>query len=518
MRPILSRAALRSAAAAVTVLVAASYQAAADSTDTPPVPSLTWVDCENGFECATARVPLDYRRPLGRAISLAVIRHRVADPAQRAGTLLLQPGGPGNSGLAFATRTFPTLRPELRDRFDIVGFDVRGVGQSGQLRCWSDAEYSQAFAAAKGRPGADGFDFALRTATEFDAACQQRAGELLPYVGTGYVARDIDLLRQALGEERISFYGRSFGSYIGTVYASMFPRRVRAMVLDAGYDPVHYADRPYAYDRPQFQALDAAANRFFDWCAATPNLCPFGSGQPKVAFHQLLADLDTEPVAVPGKGVANGFTVVYRLVFNLNSGRARWPELGRALQQAQVRDTNSMLLAPQVTASFDFVTVNAVVECADRAYPSDVRQLRRNLAESVRLAPLLGAAVGYAPPFYDHNHAFACSRWPAERVSRHTGSYRAAGSPPILVVGVTGDPDTPYRDSVTLARTLDNGRLLTFRAEGHAGFNRSQCVTTAVTAYLADLTVPRRGAVCADEPAPGRPNRPLPPADPHVHP
>ena len=175
------------------------------------------------------------------------------------------------------------------------------------------------------------------------------------------------------------------------------------------------------------------------------------------------------------------------------------------MQRAQQRDSTSFLLRPPSPASFDFLTVNVVVECIDRDYPRSRERLRRELATSVRQAPLLGPSIGYGPPTYDHNHAPACVQWPGARTSRHRGDYRAAGSTPILVIGTSGDPDTPYRDAVALTRILDNARLLTFRAEGHAAFDRSRCVAAAVTSYVIDLTLPRPHASCADEAQPSPP-------------
>lgn len=466
---------------------------------TPAIPSLTWAPCD-GFECATAQVPLDYRRPSGRTIPLALIRRQVADPAQRKGTLFLQPGGPGNSGVSFVRNSYAALPDELRDQFDVFGFDVRGVGLSGQLQCWDDAEYSRAVSTALGRPASEtAFEQAIQQARSFNAACLQNAADLLPYVGTGYVARDIDLLRQALGERQLTFYGRSFGSYIGTVYADLFPQRVRAVVLDGGYDPHRYASQPYKYDRTQYIALDAAVERFFAWCGNTPSMCTFGSGRPRAAFERLTRSLDAAPVPIPGQGLANGYTLAYRLMFNINGGKLAWPTLATALEQAKQRDSRSFLLRPPSPASFDFLTVNVVVECIDRKYPRSRERLRRELITSTRRAPLMGPSIGYGPPTYDHNHAPACVQWPGARTSRHHGTYRATGSAPILVIGTTGDPDTPYRDAVALSRSLDNARLLTFRAEGHAAFDRSQCVAAAVTSYLVDLTLPRRHMTCADE-------------------
>ncbi|MER5777443.1 alpha/beta hydrolase [Streptomyces sp. NPDC002039] len=493
---------------AVTALLGATPVAATATTPTaPPVPDLAWGPCADpgdGFECATARVPLDHRRPTGPTIPLAVTRHLAADRAHRTGVLVLHPGGPGNSGVNFARDSYDALPAPLRDTFDVVGYDMRGVARSGQVECWNDTEYSAAVDAARGVPGPGALRGAVRQGLDFATACRQRSGDLVPFIGTDSNAKDMDLLRQALGEETLSFYGRSFGSYVGTVYAAQFPRRVRAMVLDGAYDPQRYANVPYAYDAKQFVALDTAVGRFLDWCAQNATACGFGEGRPRQAFEQLKRDLDADPVISASGRPATGYTLAYRLMFNINSGKEIWPYLGEALRAAQARQS-SFLLSPPSPASFDFLNVNMAVECADRAYPTSPLLLGALVSAHVASAPLLGPAIGLGPPTYDHNHAPTCAQWPADRPSRFEGSYRAAGSAPILVLGTTGDPDTPYQDARSLARTLDNGRLLTFNAEGHTAYNRSACVSALVNDYLATLALPARGTVCADETPPESP-------------
>ncbi|MFE1832354.1 alpha/beta hydrolase [Streptomyces yangpuensis] len=468
------------------------------------VPVLAWGPCtgpRDGFECATARVPLDHRRPTGPTIALAVTRRAAADPARRTGVLLLHPGGPGNSGVDFARNSHAALPAALRDTFDVVGYDMRGVARGARVECWDDEEYAAAVDAARGVPGPGALQRAVRQGADFAAACRQRSGGLVPFVGTGFNARDIDLLRRALGEETLSFYGRSFGSYVGTVYAAQFPRRVRAMVLDGAYDPHLYADVPYAYDAAQFAALDAAVGRFLDWCAQEAAVCGFGDGRPRQAFEDLKRALDADPVITAGGRPATGYTLAYRLMFGINAGREIWPYLGEALRAAQDRRA-SFLLSPPSPASFGFLTVNTAVECADRRYPPGRPLLGALVGAHAASAPLLGPPVGLGPPAYDHNHAPACVPWQEDRPGRFEGSYRAAGSAPILVLGTTGDPDTPYQDAVALAGTLENGRLLTFAAEGHTAYNRSACISALVNGYLVTGALPARGTVCADEAPP----------------
>lgn len=498
------------AAALAALALLAPPVTAVDPTAEAPAPARApapaWEPCVKApqvpdipYECATVRVPLDYRDPARATLDLPLIRVRAADPARRIGTLVLQPGGPGNSGVDFVRGNYVDLPAELRDRFDVLGFDARGVGRAAQVRCWDDARYSQAVTRALGRPGVDGFQGAVGEAVDFNRACLANSADRVSYVGTGYVARDLDLIRESIGEEQLSFYGRSFGTFIGTVYADAFPARVRAMALDGAYDPIAYAERPYSYDLPQFLALDQAVGRLLDWCRVTPDACAFGDGDPRAAFERLVRALDENPVPIPAKGTANGYTLVYRLMFNINGGRADWPDLAAALTRAEARDPASFLLAPPTPGSFAFLTPNVVVECNDRVYPEGEFVLASQLVVASRLAPLLGPTMAYGPPTYDHNHAPACTRWPAERASRHDGPYTAEGSAPLLVLGTTGDPDTPYRDAVALTGMLDNARLLTFQAEGHTAFGRSSCARDAVVRYLADGVLPPEGTVCADE-------------------
>ncbi|WP_328619104.1 hypothetical protein [Streptomyces sp. NBC_00354] len=194
---------------AVTALLGGGPGAATATTlAAAPVPVLSWGPCDaadaddpgDGFECATARVPLDYRRPTGRTIPLAVTRRLAADPAHRTGVLLLHPGGPGNSGVDFARNSYDALPASLRDAFGVVGYDMRGVARSGQVECWNDKEYSAAVDAARGVPGPGALQTAVRQGLDFATACRERSGELVPFVGTGSNAKDIDLLRQALAE------------------------------------------------------------------------------------------------------------------------------------------------------------------------------------------------------------------------------------------------------------------------------------------------------------------------------
>jgi pimeloyl-ACP methyl ester carboxylesterase len=496
------------------ILVAATLSATgtvaaagADSVSLPgglpgvTVPRLSWTGCDNGFQCATAQVPRDYRNPTAGTIPLSLKRHLATDPAHRIGSLFVNPGGPGGSGADFAGTVSAGLA-QVANRFDVIGFDPRGVARSGQVSCLSADETQQTWAGVPAwwRPGA--FERGQRYAARFDAACQARSGGMLPYIGTEYVARDMDLLRAAVGDEKLNYLGVSFGTMIGTVYANLFPTRIRAMTLDGAYDPEAYANNPYKYDYGQYVALERSLDRFLHWCAGDGRKCGFGASQgPAAAFDALVAALDEHPLRdAKGKIIATGATLTYGVMFALNAGRRAWPRLGLELRRAADQRVG-VLLEPSGSAA-DFFAANVAVECADRIYPPSKLVLRVNLALAAASAPRMGPVAAWGPPGYDHSHANACQQWPAKRASRYAGPWHAEGAPPILVVGTTGDPDTPYQDAVTLAGELDNGHLLTFVGEGHSAIGRSSCARAAAVAYLIDLRVPQAAAHCDDDPPP----------------
>ncbi|HWO62416.1 MAG TPA: alpha/beta hydrolase [Umezawaea sp.] len=465
-------------------------------TDAPPAPPLAWTDCGDGFQCATAEVPLDYHDPKGPKIGLGVTRKQATDPAQRIGSLFLNPGGPGG-GTDALVRFFSTAGPsELRARFDIIGFDPRGVERSSPLACQSQAEYTEAWSQATSRPAEGGFDRSLVQGKQFADACQRESARLLPFVGTEYVARDMDLMRQAVGDEKLNYFGISYGTYIGTVYANLFPDRIRVLALDGAYNPETYANRPYEYDLGQFVAVESALTRLLDWCSRTPAECAFGDGNPRAAFVELQNSLDADPVrAEDGTFVGNGALLTFNVVRGLSDGLAAWPEIAKGLLAAERDRSGDLLKAPPAVS----LAANTSVECADRLFPMGKGQLRAQLAKASEAAPLTGPALAYAVPSYDHAHATACTQWPVRSKSRFAGPFGARTAPPILVVGSTGDPDTPFPDAVALASTLRGGRLLTYRGEGHTGFlNSKQCVSDHIVAYLVTGTLPAEGTVCED--------------------
>lgn len=488
-----SRVLLSACVAACVALTMTGGSAVAAAPPGPAVPTLDWSDCGDGvYQCSPAQVPLDYRHPDGLQVTLQLRRWPAAKPDSRIGTLFIYAGGPGSSGWDWVQSFATSAVQEIRDRFDIVGYDPRGVHRSQPVSCLDGPAY-----AAQWAVGPRSFDTAARLARKWDAACQRHSGTLLPYIGTEYQARDLDLLRAAVGDAKLTYFGGSYATYVGTVYANLFPAHTRAMVLDSGYDPEKYANDPYAYDYGQYQATEAAMNRFLGWCAKTPEQCPFAAGGTDMAgkVRRLLDALD----AKPQDGV-NGATMLSELTYRLNSGTRKWASLGTDLQLAQHRTGPLMYAIGQSDAAFN--AVNVSVECADRLYPPGRHQLRARLAAAATDFPITAPGMAYGPPAYDQTHAPACVQWPAARLSRYDGPYNAHGSAPILISGNTGDPDTPYADSVALSHILENGHLITWAGEGHTARRKSACIESYMYEYLLRVSLPPDGTVCRDAPTP----------------
>ncbi len=511
------RATLR-ALAALPLAVAAALPAAAPAAAAPapapaarPAPAVEWGSCGADapapFECGTLTVPLDHRRPAGPTLPIAVIRRAAQDPATRIGALVINPGGPGGSGIDYTAAVYDRLPAELRARFDVVSFDPRGVGRSRQLECWSREQYETAFTSTQiDGPDRDRFPETVWRARRLVDACVRNAGALLPYVGTGYVARDMDLLRAALGERRLSYIGLSYGTFLGAVYSDLFPHRVRAFVLDGVIDPGSHALNPYEEDLRQSAALDGALTRFLAWCSADAAACGFGGGDAAGALDRLITELDDHPRVVPG-GTTGAAWLMFTVSLALNGGRRAWPGLGADLAVVAAGGLPPSAEPVPAPAAL-FFAANTAIDCADRDYPRGLDRLRRALARNAAAGGRFGWTFAYGPPAYDNSHGSACAQWPwwagSAAPSRHRGDFRAQGAPPILVAGVTGDPDVPYQDAVDLSRHLHRAWLLTLVGEGHTAFRRSACATEQEVRYLVDLTRPAV-AVCTDDPPPPPP-------------
>jgi pimeloyl-ACP methyl ester carboxylesterase len=464
----------------------------------PSPPPLNWTPCEDNAECATLSVPLDYAHPNGKTIEVALLRTRASDPSRRIGSLLVNPGGPGDMG-----RTLPlTLRndalaaggsdAEIFSRFDVVGFDPRGVGASTSIAC---GDAITAYERADFTPANKAEDAALVDATRrFVRACQQNSAELLEFVDTTSAARDIDQIRRALGESTISYLGFSYGTELGAVYADRFPKRVRAFVLDGAVDPKEYLGG-VASVRDQTRSIDQAFQAFAADCGARPD-CPFYSGgDPVAGFDALIQSLDMQPLAAssqPGRSITqNQLVATTALVLSgLPTTRGY---LEGVLAQAQAGDASGVASAYDIVFEIEadgtrtnLLEANTAIVCLDSRWPRGAAGYDALITRLQKASPRFSQAfqAGQLP----------CAYWPVK--PKPPRAPVAKGAPPIVVVGSTGDPLTPYADARAMAKQLDSGVLLTREGPGHTAYGKSRCIDDVVNAYVIDLQAPAPGTTC----------------------
>jgi pimeloyl-ACP methyl ester carboxylesterase len=453
-----------------------------------------WTDCDGGFQCASATVPLDYEKPRDRMIEVALIRLPAADQANRIGSLFLNPGGPGESGIEFV-RTAPPGAFQLFAQFDIIGFDPRGLGASRPAV--RDCGGDPSFEIPMPRPtDTDQREFLVEAGT-YAKRCRQLNGELLSHLSSANVARDLDLLRAAVGDERLNYIGISYGGVIGATYASLFPGRTRTMVLDSPIDVQSYYDRPIKQWREHAEGHEHALDRFLAACASSTDNCSFGDGNPAKALEQLLAQLDNSPV--PSSDPADQRTVSGDLMRRVLEGALRsrsvWPSLAGALAQAQAGDGRASLqlfdrLSGDALSNDFLVAVLGV----DQAYrPRPVRDYFELAERSYNEYRHFWFLSGY----WDLVRA----TWPVQDRDAFRGRINNSWkSAPILVVGMTHDPATPYVQAQRLTADLGNARLLTFEADGHGAVTSfDPCVLDAVVSYVHDGTLPPEGSVCVQQ-------------------
>jgi pimeloyl-ACP methyl ester carboxylesterase len=454
---------------------------------------LHWQPCDNGFRCARLLVPFDYARPDGRRFSLPVIKLPATDPSRRIGALVVNPGGPGGSGVQYALGARTEFPAAVRARFDIVGFDPRGVGASDPaLTCMTGPELDQYFATDDEPATAAQLAVVIRESKLYAARCEQRSAALLPYVGTQNAARDLDVLRSALGQSQLTYLGKSYGTYLGAWYAQLFPTHVRALVLDGAVDP----DTPsLADDITQAEGFQVAFRSFAAWCLASAP-CPLPSVNAGVTKTQaLITRANATPLASQlGDGqVADGAMLLNGIAAALYS-TAYWPDLKIGLTGAfagngtVLVELANLLYERNPNGTYtNLADADTAISCLDRPWPHSLDAFQSAAAAAARVAPLFGAPIVWG--------SLACAYWPVPAYP--LPRIRAAGARPILVVGTLRDPATPYRQAQALAADLASGVLLGWDGDGHTAYGEgSACVDTIVNDYLIDLAVPRSGRVC----------------------
>ncbi|KUO18152.1 hypothetical protein AQJ91_27065 [Streptomyces dysideae] len=456
-----------------------------------------WKPCGEE-ECATLKVPMDYADPGdGRTFTLPLIRVTAADPERRIGSLVFDPGGPGESGVAFLQDGgVVAFSDRLQDRFDIVGFDPRGVaGSVPALECGADEEETSE-GDVEPEPlypaTAEQRRVALADAESTLAACEEHSGAILPHVGTADAARDMDVLRAALGEDRLSYLGWSYGTALGTAYGELFAHRVRAMVLDGAVDPsLDWSEAA----RSQAEGFHAAVDDYAENCAEVAgDLCPADSPDGiRELLKRLYEETAKEPLPVDdSEGDLDTYLLHTAVTMSMYWPEDQWEALSRGLSDAADGDGTKLAGIASEEAGEEDSSDNSdaaliAVNCVDIPHPKSPQEYWKALDQALRTDGDFGAESVVA--------ALDCKGWPQRGPGPHR--VKADGLPPVLVVGTTGDPATPYHEAQSLAHQLPQGMLLTFDGLGHTAYGRGgSCVDDAVDGYLIDLEPVKPGTTC----------------------
>ncbi|MET8172797.1 alpha/beta hydrolase [Streptomyces clavifer] len=477
----------------------ASARGSASTEDMSPYygQKLRWRDCGvEGFQCTTMKAPLDYGKPDGGDIELAVSRKKATGPGERIGSLLVNPGGPGGSAVdylqGYAAIGYPA---PVRARYDMVAIDPRGVARSEPVTCLTGKQMD-AYTQVDQTPD-DAAEVAKLTEAfdRFAKGCEKRSGEILPHVSTVETARDMDILRSLLGDEKLHYVGASYGTFLGATYADLYPGRVGRLVLDGAMDPSLPA---IDINRDQTAGFEAAFQSFAADCVEQPD-CPLGTrsaADAATALKQLFADLDAEPVPT-GETRKLGESLATIGVIAAMYDESAWPQLREALAGAKRGDGAGLLALADTYYERDpsgkyanLMFANAAVNCLDLA-PAFTRaaEVEKALPAFEKASPVFGRGFAWA--------ALNCGSWPVEATGTPDRT-EAKGAAPIVVVGTTRDPATPYKWAVSLAEQLSSGTLLTYEGDGHTAYGRgSDCIDTAINTYLLEGTPPKNGKKCS---------------------
>jgi pimeloyl-ACP methyl ester carboxylesterase len=452
--------------------------------------TIDWEPIGDRVDAGWITVPLDYADPDGPTIDLRIARHR-ADEDRRIGVLLANNGGPGAAASTIALNAASWFDEPILDHFDVISWDPRGAGESAGVDCLDDDGYDGYFSAGDITPDdAAERDDLVEAAREFAETCIERSGDVLSHIGTNDSARDMDAIRRALGEDQASFFGFSYGSELGGVWATMFPTTVRAAVFDGAADPG--ADQ-LETDRQQRVGFETALNNFLADCSADSDCAFHNDGDAEGAYDALLAALDEAPAPTTEGRVPANLAVATTAAIQAMYNDRSWPVLAEALRDAAAGDGNGLLAVhdeylrrgPDGTYG-NLLEAFQAITCADQPE-------RPTPAESDADAATL---VGVAPRTFPQTvGGYFCTFFPPALDPRV--EITGAGAGPIVVIGTTGDPSTPLESSRAMADALEDGRLVVVEANQHSGYWANQCVNDVVADYLIELAAPADGTICA---------------------
>ncbi len=440
--------------------------------------TINWETCsyDESLKCADFEVPYDYDDPAVGTFTLKLVKHPAAKPDARIGSMLVNPGGPGFGGTYLAESVTSYFGSAIVDAFDIIGFDPRGTGESTPaVDCVDD--YDPYFAYDPSPDTPEEKQAIVDASQGFVDACVKKSGGILQYLSTNNTARDMDRIRSALGEDKITYFGFSYGSELGGTWASMFPGTVRAAVLDGAADP----NSDYVQGGlDQAKGFETELTKFLAQCSKDP-LCEFHSGgNAEKAFDDLMVELDRKPLVVSKNRAPVNQGVALTAVAQAMYSSSLWPQLEEALAAARRGNGRGLLSMNDsyFQRQFDGTYGNELeafqaISCVDDPGPKSAEGVDEYIDDFAAVAPRLGSSF---------SAGYICAFWPTRTDLRSPITGKGAG--PIVVIGTTGDAATPLQSSRNMAATLEDGRLVVVTDDRHTGYGANQCVVDAVNDYL----------------------------------
>ena len=462
--------------------------------------TLVWETCNGNFQCATLKVPIDYTDASLGEFDIAVIRYRDPNQHDRIGSLVINPGGPGVSGIEYALNAEYILNPDVLERYDIVGFDPRGIGQSTPIHCLSDAEQDALFASDP-KPDNDAeYAQTLSDTQGFIDKCLENTANL-EHFSTAAAAHDMELLREALGETKLNYMGFSYGTYLGTLYAEQFPNNVGRFVLDGAINPAISIDEQSLV---QAIAFDKALANFISDCRDHKN-CPLPKDATSTFFTELFNKTAANPLTTTNgestRLVTEGL-VVTGTASALYDDASGWPLLRAAIAQALQGDGSGFAkLADGYngrnsdgTYSNNQNDANIIINCLDWQESRSNEAVRAASTKFIKAAPVFGPYVAFSGITCNVlNQAISNTKTTTDQ---NTAQIQKTATP-ILIIGTTQDPATPYAWAKALTNYIVGSHLITMKGEGHTGYGRgSACVDDAVDAYLTSGVILTKNLTC----------------------
>lgn len=458
---------------------------------------LVWEPCHDGMQCTTASAPMDWENPGAGDLDLALVRKQAGgDPI---GSLLVNPGGPGVSGYDFIVDSVDyATDARLQANFDVVGFDPRGVGRSTAVACLEPAGKDEyLYGVAENDRGSDAWIAEITESAEaFGSACAENTGDALEFIDTISAARDLDLLRAILGDTKLNYLGYSYGTFLGATYAELYPEKTGRLVLDGAIDP---SSSIYEVNETQARGFESALAAYLDDCIGSQD-CPFtGSTEEGLStIGALLASVDETPIRNTDGRMLGSSSLLTAIVYPLYvpAGGA-WPQLSEMFASVMNGSAEYAFFFADAyngreedgTYADNSTEAFTAYNCRDYTYDADPAKMAAEAARLVEAAPVIG-------PYFSYGD-IGCAAWPYPEGAER-GEIHAEGAAPILVIGTTNDPATPYIWAKALADQLESGTLVTYEGEGHTAYNKgSDCVNDIVDDYLVDGVVPAADPQCS---------------------